>query len=216
MNKLRTAIVYTGAIALGLLIGMGLSLEAQENTPEAIIEAVETPVAPIVVEDGGVLIQESSDAPIVSNEIVVALIAVVGFVVGIVVGIRRGGTPDQSTAANIEALQQNRATMELLERQLASKDAITRMAFDTFAGFFKLISPLTPLLTDDAFSKFLEDLRTQGPPEAPGTPPSTSSGNPTGTIYTTPPGYPPPSINITTDTSGTSTPAQGSQSLPRR
>ena len=56
IQRLRTIIVYIGAIALGLLIGVGLSLDAQENAPEATVEAVTTPVvtpdAVLVVPDG--------------------------------------------------------------------------------------------------------------------------------------------------------------------
>lgn len=167
MKKLHLFTVRAVIVALLAVLGAfwGLSrLDAQEITPEA----TTAPLPPIVVEDGGTVIVEApQDTPIVSNEIVLALIAVVGLLVGVVIGIRRGGSPDQVVATQIELLQQKREAMEMYERQLASANAMTQMVFGTFAGFVKLIAPLTPLLTDDAVAKFLEDLQKQGPPEAP-------------------------------------------------
>lgn len=152
-------------VALLAVIGAfwGLSrLDAQEATPEAIA----TPVAPIVVEDGGTVIVEApQDAP--TNDTYVAIgAALFGFVSVCAVIVQRGNAAE-ATRRELARIQANREAMVRYERFYADATQAQRTAFDTAVGAIKLFAPLTPTEIDNALGEFLEDLQTPGPPEPP-------------------------------------------------
>lgn len=150
MNTFARRYAFPVIVALLWAFTGFAGLYAQEATLEPVVEAP----APVVV----------VEAPLVSNSVIVGLVAVVGFLVGIIGTIRRGGNADQSAALQLGLLQQNRAAMEAYERQLTAATATTRMAIGAITGIIKVLAPLTPWESDNALGDFLEDIQTEGPP----------------------------------------------------
>lgn len=169
MKKLRTAIVYGGAIVLGLLIGMGLSLsrlDAQEITPEPVVEAVQ----PIVVEDGGLLIQESPQPAFDYSSMLILLASIAGIVFA-----GGGALMVLNNVLNSKAIKDN-----------------TEKLYEGLSPTWQTTIQRTLTIAEDVL-RFARESTDRLP--------NTET---------------PPATGITVDTSGTSTPAQTSQSLPHR
>lgn len=118
-----------------------------------------------------VFAQDTGDVPaglvLDAGDVVAILVAVVSLVFGVVGFMRRypNATPaqlDSEAARLLQERQQDRENMARLEAAYARQSDAYRTAFDTLAGFFRLIAPLTPIKTDDAASDLLTDIQTPG------------------------------------------------------
>lgn len=162
VRNLFKAIVYGLAIVLGLLLGAGLSLSrlhAQEIASEATVEAV----APIVVEDGGLVVVEAPEAA-PPNNLYVAIGAALFALVSVCVVVVQRGNAVQAAKVQIEQIQANRQAVEGFERLYIEATQANRSAFNTVVGILKVFAPLIPGDADEALGKLLEDIQTPGPP----------------------------------------------------
>lgn len=97
----------------------------------------------------------------------VGLIGMVGGIIAVVIASVRSGKPQQIDAgvvARIEAAQQNREYVDKLERAYQLAGADKRAMFDGVVGILAGLAAFTPIKSDDAALKLLQDVKTPGVP----------------------------------------------------
>lgn len=74
----------------------------------------------------------------------------------------KGKGLDNGVMLRIDQLQANREYMEKLERAYESGNVAQRVAFDKLSTLIKTIAPYTPIMSDDAIARFLDDVKVKG------------------------------------------------------
>lgn len=131
-----------------------------EATPEA---------TPIVVDSGTPveIVIEQPPEPLIDNDTILAIGALLLAGVSVVVSLTRGGSLDKSLTVQLQLIQSNREAMTAYERQYLETSVTVRQVFDTLTTIVRAIAPLTPITTDDTLGDTLEDVRTPGAPSSP-------------------------------------------------
>lgn len=78
----------------------------------------------------------------------------------------KGKGLDNGVMLRIDQMQANRDYMDKLERAYESANVAQRLAFDRFSSLVKTVAPYTPMVSDDAIARFLEDVKAKGDPKA--------------------------------------------------
>ena len=78
----------------------------------------------------------------------------------------KGKGLDNGVMLRIDQLQKDREYMDKLERAYESAHATNRLAFDKLSMVIKTIAPYTPIMSDDAIGRFLDDIKVKGDPNA--------------------------------------------------
>lgn len=69
---------------------------------------------------------------------------------------------DASLSEKLDQKQRDRDFMDRLERAYQDSNRQKQATIDTMASLFRLIAPYTPIKSDDAVGRFLDDIRTPG------------------------------------------------------
>lgn len=163
------------AVRLGWLLPLIVALALILSAPALAQEATQEPSA----EQSDM---ESADSglsalipPIIAGLVVVVGIA--GFTLGKLNGTNNDPrTPDQYASERLELLRMNREAMAAQERAYQDASRAKQQAIDALSYGLRFLAPMTSWKTDDAAARYLEDLRTPGPPISemftPGGPPA--------------------------------------------
>lgn len=100
-----------------------------------------------------------------SADLIAIVLALVGLIVGIAAFLRAhpNATPAALDAEVVRLLAERQADREFvgrLERAYQTSGTFQKQALDTLAGALRVLAPLTPVKTDDALAKLLDDILT--------------------------------------------------------
>lgn len=90
------------------------------------------------------------------GSIIITVVAVVGAII-------QGQSADKAMTERLDLIQSNREAVAALERQFQESGKRDQQKYELLAAVLRVVSPITPIVSDDKLSDLMDDITTPGP-----------------------------------------------------